>query len=64
MVKQLEAKGLLERRAEPGDLRKFRLVQTDDGREALREGREASAASLGERLRRLDREEIVASTGS
>ena len=33
LVKQLEARGFLERRAEPGDLRKFRLVQT-----ARREG--------------------------
>ena len=41
MVKQLEAKGFLERRAEPGDLRKFRLVQTVAGREALGQGREA-----------------------
>ena len=39
LVKQLEARGFLERRAEPGDLRKFRLVQTAAGREALRRGR-------------------------
>src|SRR3954453_9295360 len=35
MVKQLESKGFLERQSEPGDLRKFRLVQTDTGRAAL-----------------------------
>jgi len=59
MVKQLEKKGLLERRAEPGDLRKFRLVQTAAGREALRRGTEALGLVLDERLRRLDPEEIV-----
>jgi DNA-binding MarR family transcriptional regulator len=60
LVKQLEEKGFLERRAEPGDLRKFRLVQTDAGREALGRGREALGLVLGERLRRLDREDVVA----
>jgi DNA-binding MarR family transcriptional regulator len=60
MVKQLEEKGFLERRAEPGDLRKFRLVQTDAGRKALGRGRDALGLVLGERLRRLDREDVVA----
>ena len=60
MVKQLEARGFLERRPEPGDLRKFRLVQTDTGREALSRGREALSVVLCGRLRRLDQEEIVA----
>jgi DNA-binding MarR family transcriptional regulator len=60
MVKQLEMKGLLERRAEPGDLRKFRLVQTDAGREALVRGREALSLVLCERMRRLDPKEVVA----
>jgi DNA-binding MarR family transcriptional regulator len=60
MVKQLESKGFLERRAEPGDLRKFRLLQTDAGREALSRGQEALSGALSERLRRLDRQEIVA----
>jgi DNA-binding MarR family transcriptional regulator len=59
MVKQLEGKGFLERRAEPGDLRKFRLVQTDAGREALGRGQEALGLVLSERLRRLDRQEVV-----
>src|SRR5258708_16213874 len=59
MVKQLETKGLLERRAEPGDLRKFRLVQTVAGREALRRGTEALGLVLDDRLRRLDPEEVV-----
>jgi DNA-binding MarR family transcriptional regulator len=59
MVKQLEKKGFLERRAEPGDLRKFRLVQTAAGKEALCRGTEALCLVLGERLRRLDPEEVV-----
>ena len=60
MVKRLEARGFLERRPEPGDLRKFRLVQTDTGRGALSRGQEALSVVLCGRLRRLDREEIVA----
>jgi DNA-binding MarR family transcriptional regulator len=59
LVKQLENKGLLERRAEPGDLRKFRLVQTAAGRDALRRGAEALGRVLDERLRRLDPDEVV-----
>jgi DNA-binding MarR family transcriptional regulator len=60
MVKQLEKKGFVQRRAEPGDLRKFRLVVTDAGKEAMREGREALVVVLSERLRRLEHEELVA----
>jgi len=60
LVKQLEERGFLGRRAEPGDLRKFRLVPTDAGREALRRGREALSLSLRRRLGRLDRREVVA----
>jgi DNA-binding MarR family transcriptional regulator len=60
MVKQLEEKGFLERRAEPGDLRKFRLVQTVAGREALTRGQEVLGHVLGQRLQWLNREEIVA----
>jgi DNA-binding MarR family transcriptional regulator len=59
MVKQLEEKGFLERRAEPGDLRKFRLVQTVAGREALDRGQEVLGHVLGQRLKRLDRQEIA-----
>src|SRR5258706_14470629 len=40
LVKQLEAKGFLERRAEPGDLRKFRLVPTLPGGDGLCTARE------------------------
>ncbi len=59
MVKQLEEKGLLERRAEPGDLRKFRLVQTVAGRDALSRGTDVLSRALGQRLRRLDNQEIA-----
>jgi DNA-binding MarR family transcriptional regulator len=59
IVKQLEEKGFVERSTEPGDLRKFRLVQTAAGKEALSQGREALGLVLGQRLRRLEREEIV-----
>jgi DNA-binding MarR family transcriptional regulator len=60
LVKQLEGKGFLKRRAEPGDLRRFRLVQTAAGRQALDRGQEALSLVLGERLRRLDRKDVVA----
>jgi DNA-binding MarR family transcriptional regulator len=60
MIKQLEQRGYLERQAEPGDLRKFRLVQTVAGREALRRGEETLGTVLGERLRRLDRKGVRA----
>ena len=53
LVKQLEARGFVERRAEAGDLRKFRLVQTPAGKEALRRGGAALGGVFDERLRRL-----------
>jgi DNA-binding MarR family transcriptional regulator len=59
MIKQLEERGFLARKAEPGDLRRFRLVQTAAGTEALRKGRETLSAILVERLRRLDRQDVV-----
>jgi DNA-binding MarR family transcriptional regulator len=60
LIKQLEAGGFLERRAEPRDLRKFRLVVTGAGRTALQRGQQALGGVLGERLRRIDREDLVA----
>ena len=58
LIKQLESGGLLERRAEPGDLRKFRLVATEAGRGALNSGRAAIGAVMEARLARLAPEEI------
>jgi DNA-binding MarR family transcriptional regulator len=58
MVKQMEARGFLKRQADPGDLRKFRLVLTADGRKAIRRGRESIGAVMGRRLDRLERGEI------
>jgi DNA-binding MarR family transcriptional regulator len=59
MIKQLEERGLLARQAEPGDLRKFRLVRTNAGREALGRGTEKLGALLAERLARLDRADVL-----
>ena len=59
LVKQLEAGGFLERRAEAGDLRKFRLVQTPAGKEALTQGGAALGGVFDERLRRLSPGEIA-----
>ena len=60
MIKQLEERGFLGRQAEPGDLRKFRLVQTAAGTEALHRSKEALNAALVERLRRLDQQDVLA----
>ena len=60
MVKQLEGKGLLERRTEPGDLRKYRLIKTVAGKRVLAQGQRILSHGLGQRLRELDREGIVA----
>ena len=59
LVKQLEARGFLERRAEAGDLRKFRLVPTPAGKEALARGGSALGEVFGERLRRLSTAEVA-----
>ena len=60
LIKQLEKRGFLGRQPEPGDLRKFRLVPTDAGREVLRRGRESLTVALSRRLGRLGRGEVVA----
>ena len=59
MVKQLETKGFLKRKVEPGDLRKFRLVRTVAGTEALDQGAEVLTLNLGQRLQRLEHKEVV-----
>ena len=58
LVKQMEAKGFLKRQAEPGDLRKFRLVVTAGGRKAIRLGREAIGKDFDRRLSQVGSEEI------
>jgi DNA-binding MarR family transcriptional regulator len=60
IVKHLEAQGFVERRAEPRDLRKFRLVVTAEGRRALQEGSEAVGSFFATRLARLTPEELAA----
>jgi DNA-binding MarR family transcriptional regulator len=60
LVKQLESKGYLERRAEPGDLRKFRLVRTIAGDRAIWQGRESLANVFGERLKRVNPGDVAA----
>lgn len=63
LVKQLEEIGFLERKAEPGDLRKYRLVPTIAGRRALEQGQVAIGSVLDQRLQRLDCDEIVTFDG-
>jgi DNA-binding MarR family transcriptional regulator len=58
LVKQMEAKGFLKRSAEPGDLRKFRLVLSAAGRRTIRQSRERIGRVLDTRLKRLDPDEI------
>ena len=60
LIKQLEARGFLERRSESVDLRKFRLLPTPAGVEALEKGREILGGCLADRLRRLEPEEVAA----
>jgi DNA-binding MarR family transcriptional regulator len=59
LVKQLEAMGFLERRAEAGDLRKFRLIQTPAGKVALGQGGKALGDVFEKRLRRLAPDEMA-----
>ncbi len=59
IVKQLEARRYIQRKAEPGDLRKFRLVLTARGREAVKAGQEKVNEVFGKRLRRLKRADIA-----
>ncbi len=59
LVKQLEGKGYLARRAEAGDLRRFRLVLTPEGLEALRKAEAAFTAIAGERAGRVAPEDMV-----
>ena len=58
LIKQMVAGGFLERRAEPGDLRKFRLVVTEAGRRAVEGAHEAIGAVVNARMARLGPEEI------
>jgi DNA-binding MarR family transcriptional regulator len=50
---------LLKRRAEPGDLRKFRLVLTAAGKKTISQGREAIGVVVAERLSRIATEEVA-----
>ena len=59
LVKQMEAVGFLERRAEPGDLRKFRLILTEGGRRAVSVAREAMGRDVLARLARLTPGEVA-----
>ena len=60
LVKQMEARGFLRRQAEPGDLRKFRLVVTAEGHRAIKEGSEAIGSFFAARLSRLEPDELAA----
>jgi DNA-binding MarR family transcriptional regulator len=59
MIKQLEQRGFLERKAVPGDMRRFRLVQTSAGRKALSRGKEIFSAAIRQRLLRMEQEDIL-----
>ncbi|MER3451148.1 MAG: MarR family transcriptional regulator [Thermus sp.] len=57
MLKRLERLGLVKRRLEPQDLRRYRFELTEKGRQALEESRKAMQKALEKRLDRLMDEE-------
>ena len=59
IVKQLEAKRYIQRKAEPGDLRKFRLVLTAVGRKAVKAGQAKVNTVFAKRLSRLKKADIA-----
>jgi len=59
IIKQLEEKHYILRKAEPGDLRKYRLVLTASGRKAVKAGQEKVTEVFGRRLARLTSAEIA-----
>jgi len=53
MVKRMEAAGFLQRQAQAGDLRRFRLTLTRSGRKAMEAARTILDEAFGRRLARL-----------
>ncbi len=53
MVKRMEAAGFVQRQAEAGDLRRFRLTLTRPGRKAMETARAILDDAFGRRLARL-----------
>ncbi len=57
MVKRMEAAGFVQRHAEAGDLRRFRLTLTRPGRKAMEAARSALEQAFARRLARLSAKE-------
>jgi DNA-binding MarR family transcriptional regulator len=57
-IDELEAQGLLERRRDPEDRRRYALYLTPDGQAKLAEARKAAAQRANELLRPLDEREV------
>ncbi len=60
LIKRAEAAGHLQRRTVPGDLRRFHLSLTDQGRQARERGQQILDQVVGRRLARLDHQQRVA----
>jgi DNA-binding MarR family transcriptional regulator len=57
LVKRLEAAGFVKRRSVPGDLRRFELTATPEGKKALEAAKSILVTSMEERLNRLSPQE-------
>lgn len=58
LVKQMEAVGYIDRSGEPGDLRRYRLTVTPEGRKAMECGRDILNGAFSRRLQKLDASEV------
>ncbi|MEL7238282.1 MAG: MarR family transcriptional regulator [Planctomycetota bacterium] len=59
LIKRAESAGHVKRSAVPGDLRRFHLALTPEGRRAMKRGRTAVDAAFAKRLGQLSASEVA-----